>query len=49
VDQVIASLKQRGATILMATHQWERSAKLADMAIVLERGRVVRQEKGEGI
>ncbi|MFP5247960.1 MAG: heme ABC exporter ATP-binding protein CcmA [Thermoanaerobaculia bacterium] len=41
VDGVIAELKQRGATILMATHQWERSAKLADVALVLEQGRVV--------
>lgn len=41
VDAVIAELKRRGTTILMATHQLERSAKLADMSLVLEGGRVV--------
>ena len=40
VDQVIGELKRRGTTILMATHQWERSAKLADVALVLEQGKV---------
>lgn len=41
VDTVIGELKRRGTTILMATHQLERSAKLADMSLVLEGGRVV--------
>jgi len=40
VDRVILDLKQKGATILMATHQWERSATLADTALILEAGRV---------
>ena len=40
VDQVILDLKQKGTTILMATHQWERSAKLADVALILEAGKV---------
>jgi len=44
VDQVILDLKRRGTTILMATHQWERSAKIADMSLELEGGSVVRQE-----
>src|SRR6185436_13793728 len=39
VDQVIQSLKERGTTILMATHQWERSARLSDVAVILEGGR----------
>lgn len=43
VDEVIRSLKARGTTILMATHQWERSAALADVALVLEAGRVAWQ------
>ena len=43
VDSVIGELKRRGTTILMATHQWERSAKLADTALVLEQGRVIWQ------
>ncbi len=41
IDRVIGELKRRGATILMATHQLERSAKLADRALVLEQGRVI--------
>jgi len=40
VDDVIVELKRRGATILMATHQWERASKLCDTALVLEQGRV---------
>lgn len=41
VDEVIGELKRRGTTIMMSTHQLERSEKLADMAIVLEEGRIV--------
>lgn len=41
VDEVIRDLKRRGATILMATHQWERGAKLADSVLILEGGKVV--------
>lgn len=41
VDDVIAALKAGGATILMATHQLGRSARIADAALVLEQGRVV--------
>jgi heme exporter protein A len=41
VDDVIRDLKSRGATILMATHQWERGGRLADAKLVLEGGRVV--------
>lgn len=44
VDEVIRDLKRRGTTILMATHQWERGEKLADMALVLDGGTVVRRE-----
>lgn len=40
IDQVIGELKRRGTTILMATHQWERGAKLADLAMLLDGGRV---------
>ena len=43
VDSVIGELKRRGTTILMATHQWERSSKLADMALVLDQGKVIWQ------
>lgn len=40
VDDVVRELKARGTTILFATHQLERGAKLADKAIFLEQGRV---------
>ncbi|MEA2488496.1 MAG: hypothetical protein QOH21_288 [Acidobacteriota bacterium] len=40
VDDVIRELQRRGTTILMATHQWERSRRLCDTALVLEQGRV---------
>jgi heme ABC exporter ATP-binding subunit CcmA len=43
VDTVIATLKASGATILMATHQWERASRLCDLAIVLEQGKVAWQ------
>ena len=41
VDEVVVELRRRGATVLMATHQRERGAKLADRAMVLEQGRVI--------
>ncbi|HEU4887406.1 MAG TPA: heme ABC exporter ATP-binding protein CcmA [Thermoanaerobaculia bacterium] len=40
VDAVIAGLKASGATILMATHQWERASRFCDLAVVLEQGSV---------
>lgn len=40
VDGVIAALRRSGTTILVSTHQWERTAALADVAMVLEQGRV---------
>jgi heme exporter protein A len=40
VDGVVRELKRAGTTILIATHQWERSSRLADVALVLEQGRV---------
>lgn len=40
VDEVIRELKSRGVTVLMATHQIERGANLADQAMVLEAGKV---------
>jgi len=43
VDQVIRDLKSQGTTILMATHQWERGARLSDTAIVLDTGKIVWQ------
>lgn len=43
VDGVVAQLRREGAAILIATHQWERAARLADRALLLEAGRVVWQ------
>lgn len=42
VDGVIADLKKRGTTILIATHQVERVAAYADSQLVLEEGRIRR-------
>lgn len=43
VDKVIAGLKANGATILMATHQWERASRMCDLAVVMEQGAAVWQ------
>jgi heme exporter protein A len=40
VDEVVRELKSRGTTVLMATHQLERGATLADQAMILEAGKV---------
>lgn len=42
VDDVVRELRTRGSTVLMATHQLERGQRLADTAVFLENGRVVR-------
>jgi heme exporter protein A len=41
VDTVVNELRNRGATVLMATHQLERASALADQVLMLEQGRVV--------
>lgn len=40
VDEVIARLRRRGVTVLLATHLLERGAALGDRGLVLEAGRV---------
>ncbi|MGZ8868096.1 MAG: heme ABC exporter ATP-binding protein CcmA [Thermoanaerobaculia bacterium] len=40
VDSVVRELKSRGATVLMATHQLERTAGVSDYALTLEGGRI---------
>ncbi len=40
VDEVVAALKVRGTTVLMATHQLDRGAQQSDLAIFLEAGRL---------
>jgi heme ABC exporter ATP-binding subunit CcmA len=40
VDDVVAALRARGATVLLATHQLERGAALCERGLVLEAGRV---------
>jgi heme exporter protein A len=42
VDDVVRDLQSRGRTVVMATHQLERGGKLADVQLILEQGRVVR-------
>jgi heme exporter protein A len=42
VDGVVRELKTRGVTILIATHQLERTAELCDYELHLEAGRVKR-------
>lgn len=42
VDEVVRELKAKGTTVLIATHQLERGASLADDSIFLDGGRVVR-------
>jgi heme exporter protein A len=43
VDEVIANLRRGGATVVMATHQWERAARICDSAVVLDQGRMIWQ------
>ena len=40
VEEVVGELKTSGATVLIATHQVDRVARLADMQLNLENGRV---------
>lgn len=40
VDRLVATLRDEGATVLLATHQLDRAASMADRGIVLEEGRV---------
>lgn len=41
VDHVVRELRNRGVTVLIATHQLERGSKLADRGMVLEAGRLL--------
>jgi heme exporter protein A len=41
VDEVLANLRRRGVTVLMATHLVDRVRDLADDGIVLEEGRLL--------
>jgi heme exporter protein A len=41
IDRVIEEFRTKGATVLMATHQVERSAALCDSALLLEAGALV--------
>jgi len=40
IDEMIRRLRDDGVTLLLATHQLERAAALADLGIVLDRGRL---------
>lgn len=41
VDRLLAQLRERGSTVLMATHLLERGSELCDAALLLEAGRLV--------
>jgi heme exporter protein A len=41
IDEVVSELKERGAAVVIATHQVERIGAFADRRITLEAGRVV--------
>jgi ABC-type uncharacterized transport system ATPase subunit len=41
IDQVVQDFRAKGATVLMATHQVERSAALCDSALLLDEGQLV--------
>ncbi len=41
VDRFLATLRERGATVVLATHLLERTSPLCDNALVLEAGRAV--------
>lgn len=45
VDEVVRELKAKGTTVLIATHQLERGATLADQAITLDAGRLKQKEE----
>ncbi|MEA2342945.1 MAG: heme exporter protein [Thermoanaerobaculia bacterium] len=49
VDDVVRELKAGGTTIIFATHQMERSAALADEALLLEAGRVAWRGKASEV
>ena len=40
VDEVVAELKSRGVTVMIATHQIEHVTNIADLTITLEAGRL---------
>jgi heme exporter protein A len=41
IDRVVQEFRAKGATVLMATHQVERSASLCDSALLLEEGQLI--------
>jgi heme exporter protein A len=41
VEEVVADLKQHGATVLLATHQVERVERFCDLQLTLEAGRIL--------
>jgi len=49
VDEVIGSLRDRGKTVMVATHLLERGAALCDSALVLEAGRVAWQGRASDL
>lgn len=48
LDTLLQEAHQAGHTILMATHQLQRAAKLANRLVILHRGKVAHDERSEG-
>jgi heme exporter protein A len=40
MDEVVKEAKQRGATVILSTHQLERGVSLCDFALLLEQGEI---------
>jgi ABC-type cobalamin transport system ATPase subunit len=49
LDALILELCQGGQTIVMATHELERAARLASRAVLLARGQIVHDTPMEGM
>jgi len=49
VEAVLAEHSAGGGAVLFTTHQLERALKLADSLVMLGKGRIVLQEKTEGL
>lgn len=49
IDRLIVSMREEKRTVVIATHLIERVARLADLALVLERGSVLWSGKAEDV
>jgi heme exporter protein A len=49
VDEVVAELRGRGLTVIIATHQLERAAAMCDRGVMLEGGRLIAADSSAAI